>query len=148
MIIPPELRNNLTIASAAATPQMNIRAGIAYLLMRLAQYSVGTVPDEDDKKVYEAVVKAGDSLDRIARAGGTTIDTIKRLNPGTAILRPGQILKYQKAAVRKIIERWNMAGPLTIATRYNIGDPDYARKLEYCLTVMRKSKLTESVCAG
>lgn len=55
--------------------------------------------------MYEAVVKAGDSLNRIARAGGTTIDTIKRLNPGTAILRPGQILKYQKAAAQKIIVR-------------------------------------------
>lgn len=148
LIIPPELKGKLSIASASATPQMNIRAGIAYLLMRLAQYDVGTVPDRDDKKMYEAVVKAGDSLDRIARAGGTTVDTIRRLNPGTAVLRPGQILKYQKAAVQKIIVRWNMAGPLTIATRYNIGDPDYAKKLEYCLAVMRKSKPTESACAA
>lgn len=97
---------------------------------------------------YEAVVKAGDGLDRIARAGGTTVDTIKRLNSGTAILRPGQVLKYQKAAVQKIIVKWDIASPLSIAKRYNIGDPDYARKLEYCLVVMRKSKLTESACAN
>ncbi len=148
LIIPPELKDKLSIASALATPQMNIRAGIAYLLMRLAQYSVGTVPDQNDTKTYEAVVKAGDSLDRIARAGGTTVDTIRRLNSGTAVLRPGQVLKYEKAAVQKIIVMWNMATPLTIATRYNIGDPDYARKLEYCLAVMRKSKLTESACAS
>ena len=52
------------------------------------------------------------------------------------------------AAVQKILVMCNTAGPVTIATRYNIGDPDYARKLEYYLAVMRKSKLTESACAA
>lgn len=147
LIIPPELKNKLTIATAAGSPQMNTRAGMAYLLMRLAQYGIGTVPDEQDKKVYEIVAKAGDSLDRIARANSTTVDTIKRLNPGTHILRPGQTLKYKKATVQKIIVRWNMANPSTIAMRYNVGDPDYAKKLAYCLTVMQKSKSQDLVCA-
>lgn len=148
LIIPLELKDKLTIASAASAPQLNICAGIAYLLMRLAQYSFGTVLDPADTKVYETVVKAGDSLDRIARVNRTTIDTIKRLNLGKAQLRVGQTLKYQKASVQKIIVRWNVAIPATIATRYNIGDPEYAKKLEYCLAVMRKSKSMESACTS
>jgi LysM repeat protein len=147
LIIPPELKNKLTITSAKSSPQVNIAAGIAYLLMRLAKYDVGNVLDERDKKIYEIVVKPGDTFDKIARANGTTIDTLKKSNPGTASLRPGQKLKYQKACTQKIIVRWEAASSSNIARRYNIGDPDYAKKLEYCLSVMRKSKSEESSCA-
>lgn len=148
LIIPDEYKGKLTIASVASTPRMNICAGIGYLLMRLASYAIATVQDDRDKKIYEVVVKAGDSVDRIARANSTTIDTIKSLNPGVHTLRAGQTLKYRKAAVRKIIVRWSMASPSTIAGRYNIGDPDYAKKLDYCLAVMRAAALPERKCAA
>ncbi|WLI88542.1 LysM domain-containing protein [Massilia sp. R2A-15] len=148
LIIPDEYKDKLTIATVASTPRMNICAGVGYLLMRLATYAIATVPYERDKKTYEVAVKAGDSIDRIARANSTTIDTIKSLNAGIHTLHAGQTLKYRKAAVQKIIVRWSMAPPSTIASRYNIGDPDYARKLEYCLAVMRSAALPERKCAA
>ncbi|WP_130301103.1 MULTISPECIES: hypothetical protein [unclassified Duganella] len=37
LIPPPELAKALTESSVRSTPQMNIRAGTAYLLMRLAR---------------------------------------------------------------------------------------------------------------
>ncbi len=148
LIIPDEYKDKLTIATVASTPRMNICAGVGYLLMRLATYAIATVPYERDKKTYEVAVKAGDSIDRIARANSTTIDTIKSLNAGIHTLHAGQTLKYRKAAVQKIIVRWSMATPSTIASRYNIGDPDYARKLEHCLAVMRSAALPERKCAA
>ncbi len=123
-------------------------AGVGYLLMRLATYAIATVPDERDKKTYEVAVKAGDSIDRIARANSSTIDTNKSLNASVHTLHAGQTLKYRKAAVQKMIVRWSMATPSTIASRYNIGDPEYARKLEYCLAVMRSVALSERKCAA
>jgi hypothetical protein len=148
LVIPPELKGRLSIAAAKVSPQMNICAGIAYLLMRLARFDVGDVLDEQDKKIYEIAVRPGDTFDRIARVNGTTIATLKRYNPGAAILRPGQSLTYQKAATQKIIVRWDMASTSTIARRYNVGDPEYARKLEYCLSVMGKNKSGEAACAS
>lgn len=145
LVMPAALRNRLSLESAASSAQMNIRAGTAYLLMRLARYDAGTVPDATDSAIYEVSVASGDSFDKIARANGTTIDTLKKCNPGTLILRPGQTLQYQKAAVRKIIAGWNLATTSNIALRYNMGDPGYARKLDYSLAAMRKSKVDHAI---
>ncbi|MNY31359.1 hypothetical protein D3C86_1655210 [compost metagenome] len=54
------------------------------------------------------------------------------------------MLKYQKAAVRKVITGWMPLTPSRIATRYNVGDPDYARKMDHALPAVRKAK--EAVC--
>lgn len=136
----------MTTTSVRGSPQMNIRAGTAYLLMRMARFDVGTVPDDKDHKVYEIVVKAGDSLDKLARTNGSTVDTLKKLNPGVFVLKPGQTLKYKKAAIQKIIVGWNMVTTSAIATRYNVGDVAYAKKLDYCLAVMRKRAATGDAC--
>lgn len=87
LIIPPDLKKKRTIASAGSSPQMNIHAGTAYLLMRLAKYGEATVADKDDKSLHEVVVRMGDSLDGLARVNGTTGDILKRLNAGTGPLR-------------------------------------------------------------
>lgn len=147
LIMPADLKSRLSVTSAHSSPQMNIRAGTAYLLMRLARYDVGTVLDDHDRKEYMLVVKAGDSLDKIARAHGTTIDTLRRCNPGVAVLHAGQTLTYQKAAIRKRIVGWDMATTARIASGYNVGDPGYAQKLDYCLAVMRRDKQMDTACA-
>ena len=138
LIMPDDLKRALTTTSVRSSAQMNISAGVAYLLMRMARFDIATVPDGKDQKVYEVVVTAGDSLEKIARTNGTTIGMLKKLNPGTSILKPGQTLKYQKAAIQKIIVGWDMVTTSTIAKRYNVGDPAYAKKLNYCLAVMHK----------
>jgi hypothetical protein len=133
------MKGKLTFTTATATPQMNIQAGIAYLLMRLAKFGWTTVIDTDNK-IRETVVKSGDTFERIARGNGTTVETLKALNRNMMTLRPGQSIQFQKASVRKVITRWEPPTPRNIATRYNVGDPEYARKLEYCLAIIRKAQ--------
>lgn len=147
LIMPADLKRTLTSTSARGSTQMNIYAGTAYLLMRMARFDIGTVSDDKDCNIYEVVVKTGDSLDKIARTNGSTIDTLRKLNQGASILKPGQTLKYQKASIRKIIVGWGMVTTSAIATRYNVGDPAYAKKLDYCLSLMRKRTLAGGGCA-
>ncbi|MDR1969063.1 MAG: LysM peptidoglycan-binding domain-containing protein [Burkholderiaceae bacterium] len=140
LILPPEWKGCLTVRSALTIPAYNIRAGIAYLLMRMANYEYRSVPDTDTK-VYEATVKPGDSLDRIAQTHGSTLEVMKKLNPATAILRPGQVLRYQKASLQRVITSWRPLSAAMIADRYNGGgDPGYAKKLDYALSAVRKEK--------
>lgn len=147
LIIPPQLRGRLTIGSTRSSPQMNISAGIAYLLMRLASYGFATVPDERDKSTYDLIVKSGDTLEKIARSNGSTVDTLKKCNTGALVLRPGQSLRYQKTSIQKVITRWTSANPTSIARLYNVGDPAYAKKLTYCLSVMHRTTQPEVSCA-
>jgi hypothetical protein len=146
LIIPPEQQGRLTIASARATPQMNIAAGVAYLLMRLAKYDFASVPDPSDSRDYEVILKAGDTLDKLSKQNRTTVQTLRNFNPGTSLLRPGQKLKYRKASFKRVIARWTAASTVNIARLYNVGDPSYATKLSYCLSVMGKARKPEAVC--
>jgi hypothetical protein len=147
LIIPPELRNRLTIGTVKMSPQMNISAGIAYLLMRHASYGFATVQDEQDNTTYDVLVKAGDTLEKIAKLNGTTVDTIRKCSTGALVLRPGQSLRYQKASIQKVITRWASANTTSIARLYNVGDPAYAKKLTYCLSIMQKASQLETSCA-
>ncbi len=126
-------------------PAYNIRAAIGYLLMRLANFSMQSVPDPD-RRTYEISVKTGDSLDKIARQQGSTIDTLRALNPGIGTLRPGQVLKYRKAAIRKVIIGWQPMTTAHVGRLYNTKAPDtYAKKLDYALATIQQRK--EPVCA-
>lgn len=147
LIIPPEVRDKLTMASTRISPQMNIGAGVAYLLMRLAKFDFATIEDGQDRRTYDVLVKPGDTLEKIAKLNGTTVETLRKYNGGACILRPGQSLKYQKASVQKVITRWTAASATSIARLYNVGDPAYVKKLTYCLSVMQKEKQKETSCA-
>lgn len=144
LILPPAWKARLTRCAARSIPAYNIRAGIGYLLMRLANFSVRSLPT-DDRKTYEIAVKAGDSLDKIARAQGSTIEVMRRLNPGATILRPGQVLNVQKATIGRIITGWKPATTANIGRYYNARDPvTYAKKLDYALAAIHKG--TEAAC--
>jgi hypothetical protein len=93
LISPPAWKGLLTISSARTIPAYNIRAGIGYLLMRMARFEYRSILGADPK-VYEITVRLGASLDNMARAQGTTIETLKMLNATATVLRPGQVLKY------------------------------------------------------
>lgn len=140
LIIPPAWKSRLTIGTATTIPSHNIRAGIGYLLMRLATYSIKSVPDVDNF-VYELKVRPGDSIAKIAKENNSTIETIKTLNPGVHTLKIGQVLKYQKASMKKVVTGWNRITTSIIAEKYNVGDPLYSRKLDYCLLIIRKIKI-------
>ncbi|MGE8690807.1 MAG: LysM peptidoglycan-binding domain-containing protein [Achromobacter sp.] len=139
LIIPAPWKSRLTLGSAVTVPSHNIRAGVGYLLMRLANYSNQTVLDPD-AAIYEVAVQSGDSMSRIAAAKGSTVEIMQRLNPSARVLRIGQVLKYQKGSVRKVITGWKPITTSNIATYYNVGDKDYAKKLDYALVVMRTGK--------
>ena len=140
LILPPAWKGQLTMGSVRTIPAHNIRAGIGYLLMKMANYEYRSILDADSR-VYEIAVKPGDSLDKIAKTQGSTVDTLKKLNPTAAVLRPGQVLKYQKASVQRVITSWRPVSTTLMAKRYNgEGDPNYAMKLDYALAALRKGK--------
>lgn len=140
LILPAVWKGRLTMGSVRSIPGHNIRAGIGYLLMRTANFEHRSILGAD-AKIYEITVKPGDSLDKIAKAQGSAVDTLKKLNPTAGTLRPGQVLKYQKASVQRVITNWRHLSTALIAQRYNGGgDPNYAKKLDYALSLVRKGE--------
>lgn len=113
-------------------PVINIKAGIAYLYTRMAISEIKSVKDTRDKRIYEYTVVGGDTLVKIAKKKGTTVDELKSMNPqAVALIKPRQKLKYHKAMMDRVIVRWRLFTAQNIAQRYNVGDPSYAEKLEY-----------------
>jgi hypothetical protein len=139
LIIPPTWKNRLTFDSAITIPSYNIAAGIGYLLMRTANYAIRSVNDEDDA-IYEIKVQTGDSIANIAKKNKSTIEVIQKLNSSAHFLRPGQILKYQKASMKKVIVSWKMITTLSVARNYNSGGDLYAKKLDYALALIYQGK--------
>lgn len=133
LILPPSMQLQLTSAAVKSIPTQNIRAGIGYLLMRMAVFeNVNTVAE--GTAVEEVIVKSGDSLDRIARRHGSTLQTLKDLNPEAKVLHPGQKIKVQPASIKKQITGWRQMSTQSVAQRYNGGgDPLYRQKLDYAL---------------
>ena len=128
-----------SLGQGVGTPAANILAGVAYLLMRSGNYQFQSVASTTDLTTYEVTVKPGDSLDKIARANGTTVAMLGSMNPAAkAIIKPGQVLKYRKAAIQKVVTTWQTVNTAFAALRYNKGDPAYQKKLEYCLLIMPK----------
>lgn len=146
LILPPAWKGRLTAGSARTNPADNIRAGTGYLLMKTAQYEYRSVIHSDDARIHEVTVKPGDSLDRIAKANGSTLEVLRKLNPDASLLRPGQVLRYQKASVQRVITSWRTISTAFVAQRDNGGrDPAYVDKLDYALRQMQKER--DKACA-
>lgn len=115
------------------TPRVNIKAGVAYLINRLAKGDIKSLRSPSDKSLkphtYEVV--PGDSLSKIATKKGTTMKELKARNPGVAGLKPGQTLKYYKASNERVILGWRIASISMVSQRYNGGDANYSKKLTY-----------------
>lgn len=145
LILPPLWRGRLTMDSARTMPAHNIRAGIGYLLMRMAYFEYQEVPSSDPA-ILETSVKKGDSLSRIAQQQGTTVGMLQRMNANSAVLQLGQKLIFRKASIQRVITGWRPLTSQLALTRYNgEGDPNYARKLDHAMAVVRAGK--EVTCA-
>lgn len=118
-------------------PNTNIKAGMAYLLTRLLQTDIASVADPDDKEAHEYTAAKGDSFWKLQKSLSTTEADLKQMNPGMQTIRPGQVIKYRKAAMKRIIKGWLPMTPQKIFERYNIGDPQYPTKLEYVLDLFK-----------
>jgi hypothetical protein len=139
LILPPCVV--LTTSNVLTNPHANIRAGVGYMLIRMANYGFATMPD--DSSVFSVSAGPGDSFSALARKHRSTVDTLQKLNPGIRSIRAGQILKCQRASVRKTIVGWKTFDVNTVARRYNgngqpTGDSFYARKLEYAMIAIKK----------
>jgi LysM repeat protein len=109
--------------------------------MRAAKFDFVHRVDTRDTKLYDYVVKPGDSLDRIARQQGTTTDVLRSKNSTTTILRPGQRLQYQKVFREKAIVGWRSINVDSIPVLYNgHGDNMYAKKLAYAKVALSKKR--------
>jgi len=131
LIMLPAWRDKLTPGIIRESPVHNLRAGIGYLLMRMAYY---------EYRAYELTVKAGDNASKIAAREGSTLAMMKELNPTINLdrLQPKQILKVQKASIQQVIKGWRPISSKLLWERYNgKGDADYARKIEYALPRVR-----------
>ncbi|HQU42528.1 MAG TPA: LysM domain-containing protein [Pirellulales bacterium] len=80
------------------------------------------------------------TLSRIAGKVGSTVESLRKLNPSAHLLRPGQKLTYRKAAIRRVITGWNMLNSANLAAKYNVGDPNYNEKLDYVMSLFPKLK--------
>jgi len=121
-------------------PALNIRAGIAYALTRLAESKEASIYDPEDSAVREYTVVAGDNPYDIAKKVGSTAAAMKEQNPAAKVLQPGQKLKYRKAYIGRIITGWRAITPSNLYTYYNKGDALYAQKLTYVLALFPKLK--------
>jgi|GEM_PF-408639 len=143
LIIPPEFKEQLTKNIIQKIPEANIRAGIGYLLMRAAKYANKRVL-EQNPTIQEIVVRAGDNFEKIAYKNGSTVDAIKELNPGIKPenLQIGQIIKFQKASMQRVIVEWEPINATFALNRYNGGgDEKYALKIDYALSkIIEKEK--------
>ncbi|WP_447778717.1 LysM peptidoglycan-binding domain-containing protein [Variovorax boronicumulans] len=136
LILPPIWKERLTVLSIRTVPSHNIRAGIGYLLMKMAYYEYRSVTPPG-ATVFDVTVQAGDSLDRIAKTHGSTAQVMQRLNPAAGVLRVGQVLKCQKATLQRVITGWRAVSASVIAARYNgTGDPAYLTRLQTTLPLV------------
>lgn len=155
LIIPKEYQAELSNKqSITANPDINIRAGIAYLLYSLATYGTEEVYDTTDSKVYQYKVQKGDSgfwgiMQKLKKSGiSTTVKILTDMNPSARIIKPDMIINYRKGSVQDVIKSWRAITTANIQKYYNRpyrdkegkqhGDPLYSEKLDYCLMVMNK----------
>jgi exosome complex RNA-binding protein Rrp4 len=113
--------------------------------MRLANYEFQSVPNAGSR-IVTRIVRVGDSLDRIARLEGSTTDWLKHLNHGIGVIRAGDIVHVQPAAMVRTITGWRQITAKLLQARYN-GDRDlrYAQKIEHALAIVRSVGI--SACA-
>lgn len=110
------------------TGEKSILGGVAYLAHKAAIY--GT-KEEEIGEILKTSVRRGDSLSKIAKREGTTIETLRKHNPNANPnkLRAGQELQYRKAKIVPCITGWRSWDEAV--KRYNGGgNPNYLKEVK------------------
>lgn len=140
LIMPPALRASINSHNMRSNPAQNIRGGIGYLLMKMANYAFKSIR-EPNAPIEQTKVGPGETLERIARRVDSTVEVMRELNPRANILHVGDVLKFQKAEVQKVITGWRPINLGNIAIKYNgKGDGRYLTKLEFAMGLVRKQQ--------
>jgi hypothetical protein len=109
-------------------PEVNIKAAIAYILTKSAEFGSQQVIDDPTLRKHKVI--SGENPISISRKEHTTVGNIALNNP-TAVKKiyAGQSLAFQRA---HMIPVWAPITPDFLASAYNGGrDPEYANKLRY-----------------
>lgn len=137
LIMSDELKRDIQTKSINDS-HLNIRAGIAYLFVRMAKTAMNSVLDAGDSGEHEYTVVSGDSLSKIANKVGSTQEILEQMNPGAGSLSIGQTIRYRKANIQRVITGWRPFTYKGISMRYNVGDPSYDAKLQYVMSLFEK----------
>lgn len=138
IILPRDKRTELTSQNVGDVPYLNIKVGIAYLLNRLCDSEIVTIPDAlAPLETY--VVKSGDSLDKIAKKFDSSIAHIQYLNGlgSSSNLSLGQSLRVQRVNTVRQITNWKPITIENIALYNGGGDAFYKSKLMYVQAIMQ-----------
>ncbi|UOD30084.1 LysM peptidoglycan-binding domain-containing protein [Massilia violaceinigra] len=140
LIMPPALRSSINTHTIRSNPAHNIRGGIGYLLMRMANFAHKSIR-EPNAPIEQTKVAPGESLERIAKRVHSTVEVMRELNPRANILHIGDVVRFQKAKVEKVITGWSPINLASIAKNYNgNGDARYLTKLEFAIGLVRKQQ--------
>lgn len=121
-------------------PAFNIQVGIAYLFVRMVMSDVRSVLEAGDASIHVHTVRPGDTASEIAVEAGTTLDELQNSNSNVNLemLHAGQLLRFRKANMKRVVTGWRVFDAPTVASRYNGGgDTNYAEKLSYVLGKLR-----------
>jgi hypothetical protein len=119
-------------------PELNIRAGIAYIFTRMALTEL--VAEVQDTTIYSYTCTPTDrTMWDIANDLGTTADELLARNGNDSIIKPGRVLKYRKVKNVRKIAGWRTFDEFNIAKYYNSMKKDkrYDKKLIYVRGKMR-----------
>ncbi|WP_263139767.1 LysM domain-containing protein [Pseudomonas sp. RIT-PI-AD] len=107
LILPGEYRY-ISHDSIRTRPRENIIAGTAYLLMRACTFATLTLREEGQVREF-TITHEYSNLEKISKAAGTTVDTLRTLNPGInpKALRAGQKLYYVQAIRKRVYTQWS-----------------------------------------
>ncbi|TGN99708.1 hypothetical protein PN36_34975 [Candidatus Thiomargarita nelsonii] len=117
-------------------PELNIKAGIAYLYTKMAKYGIRSLLDLTNKEQHDYTVLSGDSLSAIAKKVETTVLELEEQNElqKRDVIKIGQKLKYRKAKNRLVIVGWRAFTTANVYKLYNGGgDGNYTEKLDFVL---------------
>jgi hypothetical protein len=129
LIVSDELRTKLK-QLGKMNAEIGLKAGVAWLFRKAAKFEHKEVVDSAASSTY--TMKAGDTLEKIARDQGTTIDILMKDNAIDAAaakkLQPGKVLKFRKAH-----KQWQISGwqdwDQAIKDYNGGGDPKYLDKV-------------------
>lgn len=118
-------------------PFFNIEVGIGYVWTRLCRTDMGMIVDDPTERTHTVGPK-GEIASRLVQSEGTTLQDLQALNPGINVnaLTPGAVLRIRRTHTGRRIKDWLAFTPENIARTYNVGDPAYADKLRYVMSVI------------